>query len=91
MSERWKSSWKACINQSARSQNRKVDRAVLRDGPARLLFRYPDFESRLDRFGSIEVASDRVALGRCRPRAPTDPYVLALGHTVPQIMDSLRA
>ncbi len=35
-------------------------------------------------------ASDRVALGRCRPRAPTDPYVLALEHTVPQIMVSLR-
>src|SRR5262245_11291844 len=34
---------------------------------------------------------DRVALGRYRPRAPTDPYVLALEHTVPQIMDSLRA
>src|SRR5262245_60375214 len=34
---------------------------------------------------------DRVALGRYQPRAPTDPYVLALEHTVPQIMDSLRA
>jgi hypothetical protein len=34
--------------------------------------------------------ADRVALGRCRPRAPTDPYVLALEHTVPQIRDSLR-
>ena len=33
---------------------------------------------------------DRVALGRYRPRAPTDPYVLALEHTVLQIMDSLR-
>jgi hypothetical protein len=33
---------------------------------------------------------DWVALGRCRPRAPTDPYVLALEHTVPQIMGSLR-
>ncbi len=34
--------------------------------------------------------SDRVAVGRCRPTAPTDPYVLALEHTVPRIMDSLR-
>ena len=33
----------------------------------------------------------QVALGRYRPRAPTDPYVPALEHTVPQIMDSLRA
>lgn len=32
---------------------------------------------------------DRVALGRCRPEAPTDPYLLALEHTVPQIMVSL--
>jgi hypothetical protein len=36
------------------------------------------------------AASDRVALGRCRPEAPTDPYVLALEHTVLQIMGSLR-
>src|ERR1700729_4652488 len=35
-------------------------------------------------------ASDRVASGRCRPEAPTDPYLLALEHTVPQIRDSLR-
>jgi len=35
-------------------------------------------------------ASDRVALGRCRPEAPTDPYVLALEHTVLQIMSLLR-
>src|SRR5262249_19885212 len=33
---------------------------------------------------------DRVALGRCRPRAPTDPYVLALEHTVLQITGSLH-
>jgi hypothetical protein len=32
----------------------------------------------------------RVALGRYRPRAPTDPYVRALAHTVPRITDSLR-
>ena len=37
------------------------------------------------------AASDRVALGRCRPRAPTDPYVRALAHTVPLIMVSRRA
>ena len=36
-------------------------------------------------------ASDRVASGRCRPEAPTDPYVLTLEHTVPQIRGSLRA
>jgi hypothetical protein len=36
-------------------------------------------------------ASDRVALGGYPPRAPTDPYVLALEHTVPQIMGSLQA
>ena len=34
--------------------------------------------------------SDRVAPGRCRPGAPTDPYVLTLEHTVPQIRVSLR-
>ena len=34
---------------------------------------------------------DRVAVGRYRPTAPTDPYVRALPHTVPLIMDSLRA
>ena len=34
--------------------------------------------------------SDRVAPGRCRPRAPTDPYVLALEHTVLQIRGSLH-
>lgn len=33
---------------------------------------------------------DRVASGRYRPEAPTDPYVLALEHTVLQIMGSLR-
>ncbi len=38
-----------------------------------------------------QLAADRVALGDCPPRAPTDPYVPALEHTVPQIMDSLRA
>jgi hypothetical protein len=31
-----------------------------------------------------------VAPGRYRPGAPTDPYVRALAHTVPLIMDSLR-
>ena len=35
-------------------------------------------------------AQDWVALGRYRPRAPTDPYVLALEHTVLQLMASLR-
>jgi hypothetical protein len=33
---------------------------------------------------------DWVALGRYRPRAPTDLYVRALAHTVPRITDSLR-
>ena len=32
----------------------------------------------------------RVALGGCPPRAPTDPYGLALEHTVPRIMGLLR-
>jgi hypothetical protein len=36
------------------------------------------------------VRNDRVAPGRYRPGAPTDPYVRALAHTVPLIMDSLR-
>jgi hypothetical protein len=35
------------------------------------------------------ISTDRVASGRCRPEAPTDPYVLALEHTVLQIMGSL--
>src|SRR5262249_15969645 len=34
-------------------------------------------------------ASDRVASGRCRPEAPTDPDVLALEQTVPHIRNSL--
>ena len=32
----------------------------------------------------------RVAVGRYRPTAPTDPYVRTLPHTVHQIMASLR-
>ena len=35
-------------------------------------------------------SADQVALGRYLPRAPTDPYVPALEHTVPQVMASLR-
>ena len=35
-------------------------------------------------------SSDRVAPGRYLPGAPTDPYVLALEHTVLQLMASLR-
>ena len=35
--------------------------------------------------------ADRGAVGLYRPTASTDPYVPALEHTVPQIMDSLRA
>ena len=34
-------------------------------------------------------APDRMALGRCRPEAPTDLYLLALEHAVSQIMVSL--
>ena len=34
---------------------------------------------------------DRVDLGGCPPRSPTDPYVPTLEHTVPQVMVSLRA
>ena len=37
------------------------------------------------------VDEDRVAVGRRRPTAPTDPYVPTLEHTVPQLMASLRA
>ena len=37
-----------------------------------------------------KLNEDRVALGRYQPRAPTDPYVPALEHTVPQITVSLR-
>ena len=40
---------------------------------------------------SAQLAPDRVAPGRFQPGAPTDPYVPTLEHTVPQIMDSLRA
>ena len=40
----------------------------------------------LRRFGR----ENRVALGDCSPRAPTDPYVRTLAHTVPQIMALLR-
>src|SRR5262245_37759680 len=54
------------------------------------VFRAPES---MGRFAPLNrgVARDRVALGRCRPRAPTDPYVLALEHTVLQITGSLRA
>src|SRR5262245_13943028 len=37
-----------------------------------------------------QSAPDRVASGRYRPEAPTDPYVLALEHTVPQLTGSLH-
>ena len=37
-----------------------------------------------------ESASDRVAMGRRRPKAPTHPYVPTLEHTVPLIMGLLR-
>jgi hypothetical protein len=43
------------------------------------------------RFDQWQLQKDRVAPGRHRPGAPTDPYVRALAHTVPLIMDSLRA
>ena len=33
----------------------------------------------------------RVALGDCSPRAPTDPCVHTLAHTVPLMMDSPRS
>ena len=44
----------------------------------------------MSRTGVRFATPDRVALGRCRPEAPTDPYVLALEHTVLQIMGLLR-
>jgi hypothetical protein len=34
------------------------------------------------------MRSGRVALGRRRPRAPTDPYVRTLAHTVPLMLGS---
>ena len=36
------------------------------------------------------ISDGRVALGGCPPRAPTDPYVGTLDHTVPQATPSLR-
>ena len=36
------------------------------------------------------LGANQVALGDCSPRAPTDPYVPTLEHTVPQIMVSLH-
>src|SRR5208337_4027040 len=36
------------------------------------------------------VSFCRVALGGCPPRAPTDPYVDTLDHTVPQVTPSLH-
>ena len=42
-------------------------------------------------FGLPQMSSpDRVAMGCYQPTAPTDPYVRALAHTVPQFMASLR-
>ncbi len=41
-------------------------------------------------FCLVSVCPNRVALGDCSPRAPTDPYVRALAHTVPQITALLR-
>ena len=39
-------------------------------------------------FGSRkDLSRGRVALGDCSPKAPTDPYVRALAHTVPLISD----
>ncbi len=38
----------------------------------------------------VTYGQNRVALGDCSPRAPTDPYVRALAHTVPQITALLR-
>lgn len=43
----------------------------------------------LSRLGP-QVCSNRVAEGDYSPPAPTDPYVRALPHTVPQITVSLR-
>src|SRR4051794_22510269 len=41
------------------------------------------------RLSSVTIGG-RVAPGGCPPGAPTDPYVLALEHTVPQIIHSRR-
>ena len=39
---------------------------------------------------SVNISDGRVALGGYPPRAPTDPYVDTLDHTVPQATPSLR-
>jgi CheY-like chemotaxis protein len=44
-----------------------------------------------DSLKCVLAVSDRVAVGRFRPTAPTDPYVRTLAHTVPRVMVSLRA
>jgi hypothetical protein len=38
--------------------------------------------------GDMQLAPGQVALGDCSPRAPTDPYVRTLPHTVHRMMDS---
>lgn len=71
------------------------------DGSSRVTYGIPDAGSNaissrhqsdntIARSGVDELISDRVAVGRYRPTAPTDPYVRTLPHTVPLIMDSLR-
>ena len=47
---------------------------------------YAGYSTPPDGVLSMEIVDVRVARGGCPPRAPTDPYVRALAHTVPQIM-----
>ena len=59
--------------------------------PVLTLFLNPDVQRPLTESRTMTpVTGDRVAPGRYLPGAPTDPYVLALEHTVPQITGSLR-
>jgi hypothetical protein len=53
--------------------------------------RWPPLPSFLaqSRFPPPKTGPGRVALGGRPPRAPTDPYVDTLDHTVPRVMDSL--
>jgi hypothetical protein len=61
-----------------------VDMAELGSGPLAPNMKAPDG------IGGLEGIKVRVTLGGYPPRVPTDPYVHALEHTVPQVEGSLR-
>ena len=52
--------------------------------------RHPCSRDTLVPLNSPYLVAGRVALGGYPPRAPTDPYVDTLDHTVPQVTPSLR-